>query len=140
MSFKAVLVLGDGQDPSPDASDSIKILECDYGFSQAVDESFQPCERPKGGLINVVIESTANTEFTEWMISPTDKKSGKILFYKRDGMGVMRKLQFEEAYCVQFHEKFRSEGAEPMQTFLTISSGKLSVGASEAYEQPWAGR
>lgn len=127
MSFSAILHLGDEKPSSFDTPGTIKILDCDYGFTQKVDSASRPDERPKGGLISLVIEATKNEELVDWMIDPDMVKDGSIVFMGREGEGAMRTLKFKNAFCVQFHEKFSSEGAIPMVTFLTISFGEITV-------------
>ena len=130
MSFKAILFLDDGDIPTYSAEDSriIKVLDLDYGFSQSIDSaSFSPTEKTKGGIISLVIEATKNDELVDWMVDSELRKSGTIAVLGRETEGAMRKLVFKNAFCVQFHERFRSVGASPMQTFLTISCGELKV-------------
>lgn len=130
MSFKAILYLGDGDIPSYSADDPkiIKILDLDYGFSQSVNNaSFSPTEKPKGGLVSLVVEASKNDELVDWMVDAELRKSGTIAVMGRETEGAMRKLVFKNAFCVQFHERFRSVGSSPMQTFLTISCGELKV-------------
>lgn len=130
MSFKAILFLDDGDIPTYSSEDPriAKVLDLDYGFSQSIDSaSFSPIEKPKGGLITLVIEASKNDELVEWMMNAELRKSGTIAVLGRETEGAMRKLVFKNAYCVQFHERFRSVGASPMQTSLTISCGELKV-------------
>lgn len=130
MSFKTILFLDEGEIPSYSSENPkiIKVLDLDYGFSQNVDStSFSPTEKPKGGMISLVIESSKNDDLIDWMMNAELRKSGTIAVLGRESEGAMRKLVFRNAYCVQFHERFRSVGSSPMQTFLTISCGELQV-------------
>ena len=127
MSFSAILHLGNEKNPSFDSPGTINILDCDYGFTQKIDSAAKPTEKAKGGLISLVIEATKNEELVDWMIDSDMVKDGSIIFRGRETEAAMRTIKFKNAYCVQFHEKFSSEGVIPMVTFLTISCGEITV-------------
>ena len=57
---------------------AIKVLEVDYGFTQYTDETGKTSGFPTGGTINLVVESTEDTQIIDWMISPEGMKNGKI--------------------------------------------------------------
>ncbi|MBL3656761.1 type VI secretion system tube protein TssD, partial [Fulvivirga sediminis] len=90
MSFLAKLTLDD---------EEFNILECDFGLKQSTDETGRPSAKPRGGLVQLVIESNVKIDFFEWISSGTATKSGEITFFRRDNVSSLKKLAFKEAYC-----------------------------------------
>ena len=118
MSFLAKLVLG---------SSEFNIISIDYDIIQPVDQQGKPNGRPKGGMINVIIESSNKNDLAEWMISPTMKKSGQITFFKRDANSSMKTMSFNDAYCVYYKEKFNAVTEHQMTIEIKISDGELKL-------------
>ncbi len=128
MSFKARLEL-EGKE--------YNIINIEYGFAQNTDQSNKPIGVPRGGKIYLSIESRGETDFLDWMVSSTQTKKGKIVFYKPDEhMSILFKIQFEDAYCVDFTEYFSSTDKIPMLIKMTISARKLDFG-NVTYENKW---
>lgn len=119
MSFLAKLNLGGTID--------YNILTVDYDVTQMLDHNNRPNGAPKGGIINVRIESRSNTEILEWMIKPNMLKNGSIIFSKRDASSPMRKVDFKDAFCVYLKEQFNAEGSTPMITNIMISARELII-------------
>lgn len=107
--------------------DEMNVLDCTFEFSQEADYNGRPSENPRGGKIEIVIESTSNTEFLDWVISPDMVKEGSITFFKRDNMSSLKTLEFKDAYCLFYKEHFNMSSADPMQTFLVISAKEISI-------------
>lgn len=114
--------------------DDIKVMECDFGFTQQIDITGKPSARPMGGTINLKVESTDNTELADWMISSEGMKDGRIDFTLRDNK--FKTLSFEKGVCIQYHEAFDYEGSIPMHISLTISAGKITIGSIE-FSNEW---
>ncbi len=128
MSFKATLNIEDQE---------IKVLQCRYQFSQDIDHKGKPSARPQGGRITVLVESTGDNFLVDWATSETQIKNGSIVFYKRDSMATMKKVEFTDAYCVEFAEEFNATGKEPLQIELVLSAKELSFGGSSGHKNPW---
>ena len=128
MSFKASLFIEDQE---------LRILDCEYTIAQTTDHKGKPSARPKGGTINVLIESTADNFLFDWAASETQIKSGSISFYRRDAMSKLKELQFTDAYCTKFTERFSAKGENPMQIRLTLSAKEISMGGSSKHSNPW---
>ena len=58
------------------------VVECEYQFSQMVDETGKPTSRPMGGEITFVMPSTSDDDvfFYKWMVNKTETKSGYFRF------------------------------------------------------------
>jgi hypothetical protein len=122
MSFVAKMRL-DGED--------VNVLHCGFRFTQATDSTGKPTARPKGGNIELLVESSGSTDLFDWMIKPTQQKSGTITFFRRDTMSKLKTLHFTDAVCVEYYETFDHKGDTPMQIHLTISAHEIKLNDSE---------
>lgn len=119
MSFKAKLKVG-GQE--------FNVLSCNYGMAQETDATGRPSSVTRGGMITIVVESTANTNLSDWMFNNFEMRDGSIAFFKRDTNATAKELNFKNAYAVKYKENFDSTGNNPMTETLTISAREISIG------------
>jgi hypothetical protein len=122
MSFIAKITI-DGEE--------LNVLHCGFRFSQVTDFTGKPTAVPQGGTINLVLESNGSTNLFDWMISPTQTKSGTITFYRRDSMSKMKTVEFSDAHCVDYYETFDHDGTNPMQLQINISAHEIKINDSE---------
>ena len=127
MSFIAKMKL-DGEE--------MNVLHCGFRFTQATDTTGRPSAIPQGGAINLVVESNSSNDILDWMISPTQTKSGTITFFRRDTMSKLKTLEFTDAHCVDYYETFDHLGENPMQIQLTISAHVIKSNDSE-FKNNW---
>jgi len=116
------------------ATDSIKILECDFNFSQDIDDTGKPSAKPTGGQINITVESTDKGIITEWMFAKMGYKNGKIVFPLRNGK--KKELKFEDGVCVSYHESFNSMDNTAMVLRFTISANKIFLD-NQTFSNDW---
>ncbi|OXA87294.1 type VI secretion system tube protein TssD [Flavobacterium hercynium] len=119
MSFLAKLELD---------NEVFNVLEFDVHFTKNVDKDGKPANKAKGGQIKLVLESSQTDMFSDWMVSKSTVKDGKVVFYRRDAMSNMKSVTFSKAYCISFRKVFHSEGTVPMTTEILISSNEVKVG------------
>ncbi len=129
MSFKAILNI--------EKKKQVRVIECDFGFTQDIDSTGKPSGKPRGGIINLLIESTDDSELISWMFSHDERKSGTISFLRRDNERPMKKVNFRDGICISYHESFRDHGNVPMTTALTISAKEIEVG-DVSYKNKWS--
>ena len=127
MSFLAKLMV-DGQ--------VFNILQCNYRFKQNIDAIGQPVSITMGGQMHLTIESMRGNTFYDWMISPTMMKSGSIVFYRRDTMSKLKELVFNDAYCIEYNERYNHEGEYPMQIDIELSAKEFILDES-AFKNNW---
>lgn len=116
--------------------EELNVLHCSFRFTQITDATGKPTAVPQGGNIKILLESTGSTNLFDWMISPTQTKSGEIIFYRRDSMSKMKTIEFSEAHCVDYYESFDSEGKNPMQIQIVVSAREIRINDSE-YKNNW---
>lgn len=127
MSFLAKLELD---------NETFNVLEFDVSFDQSTDSNGKPAGKTKGGQIRLVVETTSTDLFSDWMVSATRCKDGKIIFYRRDAMSTMKNVTFKKAYCISLGESFRSIGDNPMSTRILITSNEIKLG-NTVFENNW---
>ncbi|TXI34933.1 MAG: hypothetical protein E6Q58_00970 [Niabella sp.] len=118
MSFNAVLKI-DGKE--------FTILHADYDFTQPTNSARQPTAKTVSGFINVTIEASKDAEPIEWAINHAMVKSGEIIFYKTDAHSELRKIEFENTYCVYYKEIFDTFSNSPMIMMLRLSPEKMTI-------------
>ena len=135
MSFITTLQFDDGFEniknnfvsTSPDIM-PLRVLHCDWRFTQMTDAIGKPTSIPKGGIINVTVETDGGNELYNWMITPTMQKSGIIIFNKTDLVSRLKTVEFKDAFCIGYHETFDLFGSNPRQVHLTISPREFWMG------------
>lgn len=127
MSFRAILKV-DGEES--------KVLHCSYSFLKVTDSTGKPTSIPQGGMVTIRVESNGKTNFYDWMISPTQVKSGDITFYRRDEMSKLKSLEFADAHCVAYNETFDHQGTHPMQVEIKLSARELKLNDS-SFKNNW---
>ena len=99
MALDATLTFTDSKGKS---QTSIKVLECDFGFTQSVDSTGKPSGRPLINNINLVVETSGDTQIADWMVSFGGTKKGKIVINLNNN--IRKTIEFANAYCVHYHE------------------------------------
>ncbi len=130
MAFDAKLSFTDS---SGNTQTSIKVLECDFGFTQNIDHlTGQPSAQVQINHINVVVESSKDTQLADWMVNNLADKKGKLEFTIQDN--VKKTLEFENAFCIQYHESFSHLGSEsPMNISISFSTRTITLDESIYY-------
>jgi hypothetical protein len=113
----------------------IKILSCDFSFSQDVDNRGMASSNVRAGLINVTIPGINDNEIIQWMLSRDDRKKGKITFSGVVDTGPHRSVEFEDAVLVSYHESFSDQS--DIMISLTISPRIIKV-TGVKHESLWA--
>jgi hypothetical protein len=116
--------------------EAVNVLHCGFRLTQMTDATGKPTAIPQGGSIHLQLESTGGTDLFDWMIHPTQTKSGDITFYRRDTMSKLKTLSFTDAHCVDYYETFDHVGDNPLQIQLTLSAREIKLNDSE-FKNNW---
>ena len=127
MSFLAKLTIDD---------EEMNVLECTFGFTQNIGTDGRPIELPRAGNVNLLLESTSNTNLLAWMVMPHTFKDGEIVFFNRDSLSSSKTLTFHDAVCVSYYESFNAEDTLPMKVRIAISARALDIN-DVSYENTW---
>ena len=128
MSFKAIFKV-DGNE--------YRVLSCSYSLHQDIDNTGRPSSVTRGGVVNVVVESTDDTSLFEWMCDSYLKKDATITFNKRDEDSKMKELEIGEAYLINYEESFDDSGSGAMIQSFSLSAKNIKMGNGE-HENEWA--
>ena len=119
MSFKAKFKAGDTE---------CNIISCHYKLHQEVDVTGRPSSVTRGGIIELVVESTGSTELFEWMCNSFEKKDGAITFLKRDSEATLKELTFKEGWIIAYDETFTASTDTPFNIAFSISAREITLG------------
>ena len=128
MSFQAKLFVND---------EVRNIINANQVFSRYADVNGRPVTKPIGGPIEFTIESTRDDSFFyDNMFSPSNKCKGEIVFYKRDGLSTLFKLEFANAQIINLSEHFDAIGSRPMHMNISIGWGIIKI-RGVIHEEIW---
>lgn len=119
------------------------VVECEYEFRQAVDETGKPTARPSGGQIRIVIPSTNDDDmfFYNWMFHKSEAKAGILRFclYSNENKRSYKTVSFANAYCIQLRDYFNDHDSKLMYTTITISAQIIRIGGtnSSTFANAW---
>lgn len=118
-------------------------LECEYEFSQTLDQTGKPSARPRGGFITMIMKSAGDEDilFQDWMFKKSEAKSGKLEFVI-SGEGdkrVTKTIEFVDAFCVKLYEYFNYNNSILMYMKVTISASeiKFGQGGNTKFKNEW---
>lgn len=106
-------------------------MECDYEFTQAIDITGRPSDRPRGGIIRMTFVSPDDSDmlFHEWMKEKDLVKDGDIILtVNKNGVFGNKTIHFQDACCIRLHEYFNDANALPMYTEVSIMAGSITFG------------
>lgn len=108
-----------------------------YEFDQATDTEGQMSGIPRGGRIKVRVKALndGNPDLCAWMVERNLPKNGKITFLETKTGKVMKTIEFERGYCVDYEERWADKEGHFEQ--IEITCQKIKFGAVE-YENEWA--
>ena len=108
-----------------------------YEFDQATDTEGQMSGIPRGGRIVVKVKALndGTPDLLAWMLERNLPKNGKITFNVTKTGKVMKTIEFEGGYCVDFEEKWEDKAGHYEQ--IEISCQKMKFGSVE-FENEWA--
>ena len=120
-----------------------EVAEVTYNFTQATDKEGQMSGIPRGGKINIKVKAMndGNNELLTWMLNATMKKNGSLVFMKTTDGSDMKKIEFEQAYCVEFTEHWEDqvEGGTDLAHYeeIILSCRRIKCD-SATYQNQWA--
>ena len=114
--------------------EGIKILNCDFSFTQDVDAQGKVNSKVRAGLINITIPGVDDTDILQWMLNRDDKKNCKIAYSGFIDTGPHRSIEFKDAYLISYQEVY-SESSDIVIN-LTLSSRVIQV-KGVTHESNW---
>lgn len=111
MSFHAIFLV-DGGKP-----EGYELVASKLAFVQARDDKGRPSSEVFGSMIALRIVSTDDKALVEWMLGGTDRRNGKIQYFRNDQESVFKEVSFTNAYCLNFKDSFNP--GERQGSFVT---------------------
>ena len=97
-------------------------------IEQAADQFGRPSTAAKGGKIEIELFSVEDNVIFDWMVHTKKTLNGSINFYEADFETKLKEIKFEDAYCIEFNERFDEASEDSLITKFKISAEKLSIG------------
>lgn len=127
MSLAARLHIGDDKT-------GIKVLTCDFSFSQDVDHRGMANSDVRAGLISISIPGTDNLEILQWMLGRDTRKNCKIVFSGYVDSGSHRTIEFQDAILVNYHESY----SDPSDIIIHLTFSSRIVKVKDVkHESSW---
>ncbi len=118
-SFKAVAII-DGKQRN--------LLRAEYTLYKLQDITGNPTTTARKTPIYLMFESTGfDDDLYYYMFSPTKNFSGEIIFYDRDLLKTLFKVEFHKAYVVGLEERFNHNDNLPLHINLAITCGAIKI-------------
>ncbi len=122
------------------------VVECEYEFSQSVDDTGKPTTRTQGGTIKFVMPTTSDDDqfFYKWMFNKTAVYSGTFRFcvFSNDNRRKYKTVEFTNAYCIGLKDNFCDNDSKLMYTTIKLSAEVIRVGTgvmdSAIFTNDWA--
>ena len=111
-------------------------------FNQSTDPEGQVTSIVRGGKITMRLKALndGSTDLVTWMTDSQKALSGAIVFVDTTSGIEMKRLIFEDAYCVNYVENWddttKNEDLAHWEE-ITISCRKISVGKMELFMNTW---
>ncbi|MDD4144528.1 MAG: type VI secretion system tube protein TssD [Prolixibacteraceae bacterium] len=116
----------------------IKVLSCNFSFTQSYSADGFITGKVRAGLINISIPGINDTELVQWMIFRDMQKEGKICFYGIDPQTAApqetKTLSFKDGILVNYYESFTDES--DMTINLSISARSITL-SNASWETQW---
>ncbi len=113
-----------------------KLLECHYSLTRQTEYMGRPSEDVRGGRIQLSWETSKDNSFAEWAVDPFALQSGSIEFKDSATGGLLKKVDFKDAYVVDYSESFHAADNQPMVQSVVLSARIIKIGDAE-HKNPW---
>lgn len=87
----------------------IPVLACDFGISQEFEVGSGTVSNLRGGIINIKIRGVDDEELFTWVIERRSLRNGRISYSGITSTGPGRRIEFQDAYLVSYHESFTNQ-------------------------------
>lgn len=103
--------------------------QCWLEIDQSTDAVGRPSSATRGGKLRLELDVVEDDTLSEWMADPHKKLNGSVRYYRTSEEATLKEIQFDDAYCIEYVERFDgTQSSLPMTTTLTISAQKLKIG------------
>jgi len=115
-------------------NEGVRVLCCNFGFSQHVDELGKRSGKVQSNLFNITIKGTEDAEIIHWMFGSDITRNGRIEYSGFTDTGARRKVYFKDALLVGYSESFNDMADIILN--LTIAAREITI-AGEKFVSYW---
>jgi len=115
-------------------NEGLRVLSCNLGFTQHVDELGKKSGKVKSNLIDITIKGTEDAEIVHWMFGNDTVRNGRIEYSGFTDSGARRKVFFKEALLVGYSENFNDQSEIILN--LVIAPKEITI-AGEKFVSYW---
>lgn len=114
-----------------------EVLKVTYSFNQATDIEGQTSGIPRGGNITIRVKALndGNPDLFNWMVHPDLAMNGFIEFHETKTGSLMKKIEFTDAFCVNFIEMWEDNVGHYEE--ITLSCREIKNGPVN-FTNDWA--
>jgi len=116
---------------------TFNILNFSFDFEQNSSYNGYPSSTPTGGLFKIVIESTQEKLFFEWMSKENSMKNAKIIISPSFAMGKSRVIELIDGYLIKYLENFDGINNRPISTYMELSPAIMLQDGVKIFEKYW---
>lgn len=113
-----------------------RVLRFDYEFSQPVDSNCVPTGVPRGGFINITVESPRHTALITWMLGSDVPSDGRITVTGRES-ATLRIITFRNGHCIYYKEEFDAFNDQAMKIHFRIACQQIEVDDAQHHQVTW---
>jgi len=114
----------------------VTILNFSFSLEQKTDYIGHPSSSPTGGIFRIVLETTRDNLFFEWMVN-NNMKNLKIVLSPTSMSSRSRIIELFDVYCLKHIENFDGVIEKPMSTFLEVSPAIMIDSGVKIFEKYW---
>lgn len=115
--------------------DSYELLNCNFGFSQGVDNNGKAQTEVHGGSITFTFPNIPKDDMINWMLKSSKLENGAIVICNANDEPV-EKIIFEDAACIDMNINYAQKGKSFTTTHMVIQAKKIRVGET-SLENKW---
>ncbi len=115
--------------------DSYELLNCNFGFSQGVDNNGKAQTEVQGGSISFTFPNIPKDDMIQWMLKSSKLENGAIVICNANDEPV-EKVLFEDAACINMGINYTLDGKSYTTTRMTIQARKITVNET-SLENRW---
>jgi len=106
--------------------ESYELLNCNFSFSQGIDNNGKTQSDIKGGSIRFTFPNLPTEEMVQWMLKSNKLESGAIVICDNDDVP-LEKILFEDSACINMNINYTQGGKNYMATQMEIQARKITV-------------
>lgn len=106
------------------------IVESNFSFMQAADETGKPQGEVYSGAISMTFPNTPSNQLLEWMLNTRKYEGGSVMLFGEDGKK-LQDLTFKDATCINMKINYENAGRSYCTTSFTIVANQIQIAGAQ---------